>query len=67
MENTGSTGKHKAWKQGVLVGNTGRGKHGIWWKTPGCGKHGVWWETRGVENTGSDGKHRDSIEKKGSK
>ena len=33
-----------------LVENTGRGKHGVWWKT------------RGVENTGSDGKHGVSVE-----
>ena len=40
------------------VENTGRGKHGVWWKkkqglveNTGCLKHGVWWEKRDlVEN-----------------
>ena len=51
MENTGSTGKHRAWKQ------RSRGKHRR-------GKHGFWWETLGVENTGSGGKYGDSVERK---
>ena len=42
MENTGSTGKHKAWKQGVLVGNTGSGgKHRGVENTGSGGKHGA--------------------------
>ena len=53
VENTGSTGKHRAWKQ------RSRGKHGR-------GKHGFWWETLGVENTGTQwkGKHGVKVKKK---
>ena len=38
-----------------LGGKRGAGVPG--YGVPGCGKHGVWWKTRGVENTGSGGKH----------
>ena len=37
--------------------NAGPGSRGTGYEVPGCGKHGVWWKTRGVENTGSGGKH----------
>ena len=46
--------------------NAGPGSRGTGYGVPGCGKHGVW-KTRGVENTGSGGKHGVSVENTGSK
>ena len=45
--------------------NAGPGSRGTGYGVPGCGKHGVW-KTRGVENTGSGGKHGVSVENTGS-
>ena len=49
VENTGSGGKHGAWKTQGLVENTGCGKHGVWWKTRGVvEKTGSTWKTQGT-------------------
>ena len=47
VENTGSGGKHGAWKTRGLEENTGCGNTGS------GGKHGVWWKRRGLP-----GKHK---------